>query len=73
MINLQKSDNLSNYFLEDVGLKKDWQDGKVKNKPTSLVNFEKTGATLSYTWFDSYLLLSTNLEGAENVATLLGY
>lgn len=73
MINLQKSPNILNYFLENVGEMQNWQDGKVKNKPTSLVNFTKTGATLSYTWFDKYLLLSTNLEGAEKVATLLGY
>jgi len=73
MINLQNDPDNRNFFLTDPGLMKIWRDGKIKDKPSSIVDFEKEGASLSYTWFDKYLLLSTNLNGATEAATRLGF
>ncbi len=70
---LQKDQDNKNFFLVDVGEAKPWTDGFVKGKPSSLGPFSKEGATLSYTWFERYLLISTHLEGAERAATLLGF
>jgi len=30
-------------------------------------------ATFSYAWFDKFLLISSNMEGAEKAAEKLGY
>ncbi len=70
---LQKSTNLKNFFLTDVGEIGNWQDYLLRNKPTSLVDFSYPGASLSYTWLDKYLLLSTNKNAAEEVAKRLGF
>ena len=73
MSNLQKDLDLKNFFVSNPGEMGVWEDGSVKGLPTSLVKFSNEGAALSYTWFDSYLLLSTNLDGAAEAATLLGF
>jgi hypothetical protein len=70
---LQSAPGLSNFFLENPGEQGAWADGSVRGKPTSQVSFEVPGATLSYTWFDRNLLISTNLVGAETAATRLGF
>jgi len=70
---LQKDTGLKNLFLSDPGTMSPWKDGKVRNKPTSLAPFSLQGATISYTWFDRYLLVSSNLEAAEDAAKRLGY
>lgn len=70
---LQRSPSLSNFFLVDPGIINPWKDGKVNKKPTSLADFSLSGATISYTWFDTYLLVSTNLDGASEAAKRLGY
>jgi len=73
MSNLQKDPDNRNFFLTNPGSIGVWRDGKIKNKPSSIVDFEKAGASLSYTWFDKYLLLSTNIDGATEAATRLGF
>lgn len=73
MATLQKSPDLKNIFITDPGTQGAWKDGKVANKPTSLVAFSQNGATFSYTWFDRYLLIGTNLEGSNEAARRLGY
>lgn len=70
---LQNDSNDKNFFLVDVGEMGAWRDGTVKTKPTSLVDFTQTGATLSYAWFENFLLISTNLNGATEAATRLGF
>jgi hypothetical protein len=70
---LQKDVGLKNIFLSDPGTMSPWKDGKVRNKPTSLASFSLSGATISYTWFDRYLLVSSNLDGAEEAGKRLGY
>ncbi|MGC9046600.1 MAG: hypothetical protein ACP5IC_00555 [Minisyncoccia bacterium] len=64
---------IQNLYLTNVGQMHSWQDGKVKNHPTSLVNFDTSSATFSYTWLNNYLLLSTNLNSADSAATHLGF
>ena len=73
MSTLQKDIGLKNLFLSDPGTMNPWKDGKVRNKPTSLAPFSLQGATISYTWFDRYLLVSSNLEAAEEAGKRLGY
>jgi len=73
MSSLQSSPNLENFFVEEPGEIGVWEDGSVKEYPTSLVEFSEAGATFSYTWFDRYLVISTNLDGAAQAATYLGY
>lgn len=70
---LQKDPGLKNIFLSDPGVVGPWKDGKVRNKPTSLASFSLDGATISYTWFDRYLLISSNIDGAEEAGKRLGY
>lgn len=70
---LQKDTGLKNLFLSDPGTMSPWKDGGVRNKPTSLASFSLQGATISYTWFDRYLLVSSNLEAAEEAGKRLGY
>lgn len=70
---LQQDTGLKNIFISDPGTMSPWKDGKVRNKPTSLAPFSLPGATISYTWFDRYLLVSSNLEAAEEAAKRLGY
>ncbi len=73
MATLQKSPDLKNIFIIDPGAQGAWKDGKVANKPTSLVSFAQNGATLSYTWFDRYLLIGTNIDASGEAAKRLGY
>jgi len=73
MATLQQSPNLKNIFLVDPGTQGPWKDGTVAGKPTSLVDFSNNGATLSYTWFDRYLLIGTNIDGSNEAAKRLGY
>lgn len=73
MVTLQQSPDLKNIFLVDPGNQGAWKDGAVAEKPTSLVDFSRNGATLSYTWFDRYLLIGTNLDGSNEAAKRLGY
>ncbi len=70
---LQKDTGLKNIFLSDPGTMGAWKDGKVRNKPTSLASFSLPGATLSYTWLDRYLLVSSNTGAAEEAGKRLGY
>lgn len=70
---LQSDPDLANFFLENPGEKGAWADGSVRERPTSQVSFETPGATLSYTWFDRNLLISTNLTGAGIAAERLGF
>jgi len=73
MNTLQQDAGIKNIFISDPGTMSPWKDGKVRNKPTSLAPFSLQGATISYTWFDKYLLVSSNLEAAEEAAKRLGY
>ncbi|MEK7629954.1 MAG: hypothetical protein AAB432_01040 [Patescibacteria group bacterium] len=73
MSKIQSDPDNKNFFLTDPGVASNWQDGKVRTKPTSLVKFALPDAALSYTWFDNYLLLSTNLAGAAEAAKRLGF
>lgn len=73
MGNLQKDPDLKNFFLTDPGTAGEWKDGSVLGKPTSQVSFSLPSSTLSYTWFDAHLLISTNLDGAKEAAKRLGY
>lgn len=73
MATLQKSPDLKNIFIVDPGAQGAWKDGKIAEKPSSLVSFSKNGATLSYTWFDRFLLIGTNIEGSNEAAKRLGY
>lgn len=73
MSRLQHDPNLKNLFLEDPGTMGVWKDGKVLGRASSEVSFAKSGATISYTWFDRYLLVSTNLDAAKEAGTRLGY
>lgn len=73
MSKLQKDPNLKDFFLTDPGTIGEWKDGSVLGKPASQVSFLLPAATLSYTWFDTYLLISTNLDGAKEAAKRLGY
>lgn len=70
---LQKDTGLKNIFLSDPGTMGPWKDGKVRNKPTSLASFSLPGATISYTWFDRYLLVSSNIDAAEEAGKRMGY
>jgi len=70
---LQKDTGLKNLFISDPGTMSPWKDGRVRDKPTSLAPFSLQGATISYTWFDRYLLVSSNLEAAEEAGKRLGY
>ena len=70
---LQKDTGLKNIFLSDPGTMSPWKDGKVRNKPTSLAQFSLSGATISYTWFDRYLLVSSNIDAADEAGKRLGY
>ncbi|KKU15613.1 hypothetical protein A3I34_00395 [Candidatus Jorgensenbacteria bacterium RIFCSPLOWO2_02_FULL_45_12] len=73
MSTLQKSPDIKNFFLSDPGDAGEWKDGKVANKPTSLVSFSLSGAVFSYTWFDKYLLIGSNLDSSNEAAKRLGY
>lgn len=73
MSGLQHDPDLKNLFLEDPGVMGAWKDGKVLTHAASEVSFAKSGATLSYVWFDRYLIVSTNLDAAKEAATRLGY
>ena len=70
---MQNDPDLVNLFLNDPGVVGTWKDGSVLNHATSEISFSKAGSTLSYTWFDRYLLVSTNLNAAKEAATRLGY
>ena len=70
---MQNDPDLVNLFLNDPGAVGTWKDGSVLNHATSEISFSKAGSTLSYTWFDRYLLVSTNLNAAKEAATRLGY
>lgn len=73
MSGMQHDPDLAKLFLEDPGSMGAWKDGSILNHPASEVSFSKSGATLSYAWFDRYLLVSTNLAAAKEAATRLGY
>lgn len=73
MATLQKSPDLKNIFIIDPGAQGAWKDGKIAGKPTSLVSFAQSGAILSYTWFDRYLLIGTNIDASGEAAKRLGY
>lgn len=73
MATLQKSPDLKNIFIVDPGAQGAWKDGKIAEKPSSLVSFSKNGATFSYTWFDRFLLIGTNINGSNEAAKRLGY
>jgi hypothetical protein len=73
MSGFQRDPDNRNFFLADPGAMGVWRDGAIKDKPSSIVDFERNDATLSYAWFDKYLILSTNLNGAAEAATRLGF
>jgi hypothetical protein len=70
---LETNNEASSFFLADPGAPSTWKNGQVNNKPARYLPFSKAGASLSYTWFDNYLLISTNYAGAQEAAKHLGY
>ena len=63
----------ANLYLQDPGTSSDWKTGSVLGKTSQYLSFSLSGAALSYTWFDNYLLVSTNYDGAKEAAKRLGF
>lgn len=70
---LETNNETANFFFTDPGAPSTWKAGQVNDKTAKYLSFSKAGASLSYTWFDNYLLLSANYAGAKEAAERLGY
>lgn len=58
-------------YINDPGSSGDWKDGQVKEKAARYVTFSLAGASMSVTWLNNVLLISTNYEGAKEAASRL--
>jgi hypothetical protein len=70
---LETNGEAANFFFTDPGAPSTWKSGQVNKRPARYLSFSKNGSSLSYTWFDNYLLVSTNYAGAQEAAKRLGY
>ena len=65
--------SIDGLFLQNPGARSadGFKNGQVGGKPARYVSYSDPGAALSYTWFDSYLLISTNYAASEVAARRL--
>ena len=69
----QSEAGIKDFYLSDPGSALSWKDGKIGGKPASVMEFSTRGIEFSYVWFDRYLIVSSNMEGAAEIVKRLGF
>ncbi len=69
----QSEPAIKDFYLTDPGTQLSWKDGKIGSRAASVLEFSTRGQEFAYVWFDRYLIVSSNLEGAAQIAKHLGY
>lgn len=70
---LEKETTLKDFYFIDPGTQLDWKVGRVGTKSAAMLEFSTRGMEFTYSWFDRYLIISSNLEAAGNAAKRLGF
>lgn len=73
MNRFQADPGITGFYLSDPGSALSWKDGKLGGRPASVLEFSTRGIEFAYTWFDRYLIVTTNLEGGVEAAKRLGF
>lgn len=70
---LEKETTIKDFYFVDPGTQLDWKVGRIGTRSAAVLEFSTRGMEFSYGWFDRYLIISSNLEAAANVAKRLGF
>ena len=72
---LEDLNSLSGLYLENPGVATaaGFKNGQVSGKAGRYLAFSKKGASLNYVWLGEFFVISTNYDGAREVARRLGF